>query len=302
MLDHSTHTSGKTSDGVATAYTNVINADALANLQKANAALVILDCSFDLADTGAGRRAYDEGHIEGAHYVHLDESLSGPKTGTNGRHPLPERDALVQTFASLGIDNDTQVVAYDNAAGMYAARLWWLMRWLGHDKVAVLNGGVAEWKRQGRPLTSNASAKPAKPGTFSPKASLTRTVAHDALRANLETRELLVVDARAADRFRGENETIDPVGGHIPGARNHFFRLNLTDTGVFREPQALREAYAKLTEGFDTDHVVMQCGSGVTACHNLLAMDVAGLKGVSLYPGSWSEWCKTPGAPIATTS
>lgn len=302
MPDHFTHTSGKTSAAHATAYTNVIDADALATLQKAQVPLVVLDCSFDLADAGAGRRAYDEGHIEGAHYVHLDESLSGAKTGTNGRHPLPDRDALVQTVASLGIDNDTQVVAYDNAAGMYAARLWWLMRWLGHDKVAVLDGGVAEWKAQGRPLTAQASPRPTTPGAFTAKPSLTRTVDHDALRANLETREKLVVDARAPDRFRGENETIDPVGGHIPGARNHFFRLNLTEAGLFREPQALREAYDSLIEGFDADHVVMQCGSGVTACHNLLAMDVAGIKNVSLYPGSWSEWCKTPGAPVATTS
>lgn len=296
MLDHST-----TPSVSATAHTNVINADVLTTLQKSNASLVVLDCSFDLADAGAGRRAFDEGHIEGAQYVHLDESLSGPKTGTNRRHPLPDRDRLVQTLADLGINSDTQVVAYDNAAGMYASRLWWLMRSLGHEKVAVLNGGVAEWKNQGCSLTSQASAKPAK-GTISPRASLTKTVVHDTLRANLESKELLVVDARAADRFRGENETIDPVGGHIPGARNHFFRLNLTEAGVFREPQALREAYTKLTEGFDTDHVVMQCGSGVTACHNLLAMDVAGLKGVSLYPGSWSEWCKTPGAPVATTN
>lgn len=281
-------------------YSTLISVDALARQLDMGEPLVLLDCGFDLGDPAAGKRAYDEAHIPGAHYVHLEDTLSGPVTGSNGRHPLPDRAAFSRAMAGLGVGDGIQVVAYDNAGGMYAARLWWLMRWLGHGTVAVLDGGVAAWKRHGKPLVAEPTPQPARPGSLAMGEPLTRTVSHDDLRANLGTGALLVIDARAPDRFRGENETLDPIGGHIPGARNHFFRGNLAEDGRFRSPEELRGALAASFAGHRADAVVSQCGSGVTACHNLLAMKVAGLPEAPLYPGSWSEWCAQPGAPVAT--
>jgi len=262
------------------------------------AKLLVVDCSFELSDPAAGRRAYDAGHLPGAVYMHLDETLSAAKTGRNGRHPLPERAAFARTMAALGADDDTLVVAYDNAGGMYAARLWWMLRWAGHAAAAVLDGGIAAWKAEGLPLQTGAPPARA-PGRFTLRASLVATVDYDAVKLTLDRRERLLVDARAPDRFRGENETIDPVGGHIPGARNRLFRDNLDAAGRFKPASVLRAEFDALLGGRPPSAVVNQCGSGVTACHNLLAMEVAGLSGAALYPGSWSEWCAQPGAPIA---
>ncbi|KVZ12884.1 3-mercaptopyruvate sulfurtransferase [Burkholderia ubonensis] len=282
-----------------THYTTLISAANLAErLAAAPASVALFDCRFDLADTGAGETAYAAGHIPGAQYLHLDHDLSGRKTGTNGRHPLPTRDALVATLVDRGLKQGQQVVAYDAQGGSYAARLWWLLRWLGHDSVAVLDGGLQAWQAAGQPLTTETQ-HPSR-GDFRAQAPLESTVDAQAVLANLTSHARVVIDARAADRYRGENETIDPVGGHIPGARNRFFKDNLAADGRFKTGHELRETFSALLAGTEPNLAILQCGSGVTACHNALAMEIAGLHGASLYPGSWSEWCADPSRPIAT--
>jgi len=260
---------------------------------------LVADCGFELTDPAAGRRAYDAGHLPGAVYVHLEDVLSAAKTGRNGRHPLPERARFADAMAALGADDDTLIVGYDNAGGMYAARLWWMLRWAGHGAAAVLDGGIAAWQADGGPLeVGQPAARPR--GAFHLRDSLVPTADYAAVKANLDGGQRLVLDARAPDRFRGENETLDPVGGHIPGARNRLFRDNLAADGRFKPAAQLRAEFDRLLDGRPGEAVISQCGSGVTACHNLLAMEVAGLHGAALYPGSWSEWCAQPGAPIAT--
>jgi thiosulfate/3-mercaptopyruvate sulfurtransferase len=276
----------------------LISAEQLAAALKGAQPPLVLDCSFDLGDAGAGERAYAAGHIPGAAYVHLDRVMSAAKTGRNGRHPLPTKEAFAQAMAALGANDTTQIVAYDNAGGMYASRLWWMLRWVGHRAAAVLDGGLAAWKSAGLPLATEVPA--ARPGIFSVRDQLVDTIDYEGVKANVQTQKKLVLDARAPDRFRGENETMDPVGGHIPGARNRLFRDNLAADGRFKPPAQLRAEFDALTGGRPAGELVAQCGSGVTACHNLLAMQVAGLAGATLYPGSWSEWCAQPGAPIAT--
>jgi len=261
--------------------------------------VLLLDCSHDLAEPTAGRLAYAKAHIPSAHFVSLDDTLSGDANGKNGRHPLPDRAKLVQAMRLLGADDDTQIVAYDYAGGMYAPRLWWLMRWLGHGSVAVLDGGLQSWQAAGLPCTDQIPAAPQK-GSFSTKPPLVATVNYADVKANLGTRRHLVIDARGADRFRGENEVFDPIGGHIPGAINHSFKQNVDDQGLFKPAQALRSNFDTLLGGRSGADVIMQCGSGVSACHNLLAFEVAGISGALLYPGSWSEWCAQDGAEIAT--
>ncbi|CAB3840452.1 Putative thiosulfate sulfurtransferase SseB [Achromobacter anxifer] len=282
-------------------YATLISASDLHRLltQPRRDDVVVLDCGFDLTDAQAGRRHHDAGHIPSAAYVHLDDTLSGVKSGANGRHPLPDRAGFARSMAVLGVGRQTQVVAYDNAGGMFAARLWWLLRWIGHEAVAVLDGGQGAWTTAGYPLTSDpALQRPA--GDLPVRDSLQRTLDYAQLRQALETGDCLVLDARSPDRYRGENETLDRMGGHIPGARNRFFRDNLGPDGRFLAPARLREAFASHLNGRAPADVVNQCGSGVTACHNLLAMEVAGLKEAALYPGSWSEWSAQPGAPVAT--
>ena len=280
-------------------YQTIVSAETLAAALQASPAPVVLDCSFELTNPDAGRQAYDAGHLPGAFYVHLDQVLSAAKTGLNGRHPLPVREIFADAMARLGVNDDTQVIAYDNAGGMYAARLWWMLRWAGHRAVAVLDGGLAAWTGAGQPVaTDSPDAPPA--GDFSLREPLVATVDYEAVKANVDSPRRLVLDARAPDRFRGENETMDPVGGHIPGARNRLFKDNLDADGRFKPAARLRAEFDAITGGRPADELVNQCGSGVTACHNLLAMEVAGLKGAALYPGSWSEWSAQPGAPIAT--
>ncbi|MEI2414657.1 sulfurtransferase [Orrella sp. JC864] len=281
-------------------YTTLIQPAPLQALLQADpAAVLVLDCSFDLADPGAGRRAYEQAHVPGALHVDLDRDLSGAKTGSNGRHPLPEPQAFAARMAALGAHPDTQVVAYDGSGGMYAARLWWMLRWIGHEAVAVLDGGLAAWREAGFPDTDKPPMARA-PGTLSVRAPLAALVDYDTLLRHVRQGERLVLDARAADRFRGENETLDPVGGHIPGARNRPFKQNLDERGRFKPAQALRQEFEQALQGHAPALSVAQCGSGVSACHNLLAMEVAGLPGASLYAGSWSEWCARQGAPVAT--
>ncbi|SAK64547.1 sulfurtransferase (cyanide detoxification) [Caballeronia arationis] len=282
-----------------THHTTLISAANLAErLAAAPGSVLVFDCRFDLAAPEAGAAAYAAGHLPGAHYLHLDRDLSGAKTGTNGRHPLPDRAALVAKLAGFGLNEGQQVVAYDAEGGMYAARLWWLLRWLGHDSVALVDGGLQAWEAAGQPL--DTQVPPRSTGNFKAGKPLAVTVDVHAVERNLTTRDHMVIDARAADRYRGENETIDPVGGHIPGALNRFFKDNLTDEGRFRTAHELRDAFGALIGKTPPDRVVLQCGSGVTACHNALAMEIAGLHGAALYGGSWSEWCANPSRPVAT--
>jgi thiosulfate/3-mercaptopyruvate sulfurtransferase len=268
-------------------------------LATPGADLLVLDCSFDLANPAAGRAAHAVGHVPGAFYVSLDDTLSSAKTGLNGRHPLPDADTFAAAIAALGAGQHTAIVAYDNAGGMYAARLWWMLRWVGHANVRVLDGGYAAWLAAGGAVSSTASVARA-PGHFTRGESLVRSFSYAEVLANTSSRERVVVDARAADRYRGENETLDPVGGHIPGALNRLFRNNLAADGRFKPAAELRAEWQALLGATPITSVINQCGSGVTACHNLLAQEVAGLSGAALYPGSWSEWCAQPGAPIAT--
>jgi thiosulfate/3-mercaptopyruvate sulfurtransferase len=270
-------------------------ADLRAALARAPRPLLI-DTSFDLADTGAGERSYREGHLPGAHYLHLDRDLCAPRTGTNGRHPLPAREAFAATAGRLGITPDTPVVAYDRQQGMYASRAWWMLRWLGHRAVAVLDGGVAAWQAAGGALeTQLPTPSPAAP--YPPAAPLVRSIDADELATRLG--RVRLVDARAGERFRGEVEPLDTQAGHIPGALNRFYKDNLDADGRFKPAAELRAAFERLGVGPGGEETVHHCGSGVTACHNLLAMEAAGLGTTTLYPGSWSEWSADPARPIA---
>jgi thiosulfate/3-mercaptopyruvate sulfurtransferase len=239
-------------------------------------------------------------HLPGARFVHLDHDLSAPKTGRNGRHPLPDPERIARRAGELGIGNGTQVVAYDASGGYYAARLWWTLRWLGHDAVAVLDGGWDAWVRAGLPVTSAAPALA--PARFVSRIRNDSSIPAAQIAARIGQRPPLLVDARSPDRYRGENETLDPVAGHIPGAINRFFKLNLEADGCFKPPAVLRQAFSSALGGTPPSQVVHYCGSGVTACHNLLAMEVAGLAGSRLYPGSWSEWVSDRSRPVATGS
>ena len=283
-------------------FSTLISAPELA-AQLNNANWVVCDCRHDLTSYEAGRRAYAEAHVPGARFLHLDEDLSGPKTGINGRHPLPHPITFTLRLAALGIDNNTQVVAYDAMGGVYASRLWWMLRWVGHKNVAVLDGGIDAWVKAGQPVTA---ALPAiKPVRYNPNPSPQLAVNAKDVAANLDHpdhKAFQVIDARSADRFRGENETLDPVAGHIPGAVNRFFKDNLAADGSFKPPQALRQEFNVVIAGREPKAVVHQCGSGVTACHNLLAMEVAGLGGSRLFPGSWSEWVSDRRRPVAVGS
>jgi thiosulfate/3-mercaptopyruvate sulfurtransferase len=276
-------------------FTTLISTDELA-ARLVDPTLVVVDCRFDLTDAGWGERAFHDGHIPRAIYASLNRDLSGPKTGTNGRHPLPDPAALAHTFGRWGIGEGSQVVAYDQDAGSYASRLWWELRWLGHDAVAVLDGGWAKWTREGRAVSAAVEARAA--GTFVPRLrpELLATIADvEQLPANEDWR---LVDARAPERFRGENETVDPIAGHIPGAANHFFKSNLTEAGTFRSADDLLAHLRASMGSVPADQTVCYCGSGVTACHNLLAMEHAGLHGAKLYAGSWSEWSADPKRPV----
>ena len=258
---------------------------------------VVFDCRHDLMAPERSRAEYARSHIPGARFMHMDEDLSAPKTGRNGRHPLPDPETLMKKLGDAGVDSGKQVVAYDAQGGMAAARLWWLLRWLGHLPVAVLDGGWNRWVDEGRPQDSD-TPRP-EPTRF--KGNLRGTaVSAESVRSRLGDGTMLLLDARAPDRFRGQNETIDPVGGRIPGSRNRFYRDNLDASGRFKAPEVLKEEFRSALGPRSPEDVVNYCGSGVSACHNLLAMEVAGLRGARLYPGSWSEWIADPSRPVAS--
>ena len=259
----------------------------------------IFDCRHQLADLGYGQQAYAAGHLPGAFFLHLDRDLSSPMSGNNGRHPLPDPALLTHELGLAGVTEQTQVVVYDDAGGMVAARLWWMLRWLGHARVALLDGGLPRWVAEGWPLSCSAPHSPPAVFSIDGAAQHGALVSADEIQASIGASTLCLIDARAPDRFHGENETLDPIGGHIPGARNRFFRDNLDVDGFFRSPAELRGAFSALLAGAPPSQAAVYCGSGVSACHNLLAMEIAGLSGARLYAGSWSEWCSDRGRPVA---
>lgn len=257
---------------------------------------LVVDVRHQLSDTAYGERVYAEGHLPGAVFLHCDRDLSGPMTGRNGRHPLPDPAVLAERLGAVGIGPNTQVVVYDDAQGMIAGRVWWLLRWLGHTRVALLDGGLPAWLAAGEPLTQ-AVLTP-QPCTL-PLCLQSAWVSVDWVQSHLNDPVMRLVDARGPDRFRGENETIDPVGGHIPGAVNRFFKDNVLPDGRFKPADVLRAEWQAILAGAPAETVVHQCGSGVSACLNVLAMEVAGMPGSRLYAGSWSEWCADPARPVA---
>ena len=277
------------------AFTTLISTAALA-LHLDDPAFALVDCRYKLDDESWGGREYTNLHIPGAVYAHLGHDLAGPKNGTNGRHPLPDPRVLAETFSRLGIESGVQVVAYDQDNGMYASRLWWLLRWLGHDAAAVLDGGFKKWIAEHRPTKSGDEHRVPKAFNAMTRAEMAvdaQTVASLAAKP-----EWTLIDARAPERYRGETEPIDKTPGHIPGAANHFFQWNLDEQGLFRTPEQLRTRVKESLGDVSADRIVCYCGSGVTACHNLLALEHAGLKGAKLYAGSWSEWSADPSRPV----
>lgn len=276
--------------------TTLVSARALRD-RLADPDWVVFDLRHDLSDPSYGESVYRDGHIPGARFLHLDRDLSGAKTGTNGRHPLPDPSTFAALLASHGVGEGTQIVAYDAHGGMFASRLWWMARWIGHEAAAVLDGGLLAWLREGGELSSQP-AFPCRAASLPVGSPLVRTVTSDDILRKLGQPAPRVIDARSPDRFRGENETIDPVGGRIPGAWNRFFKDNLDEEGQFKSADQLRREWRERLGDIPADQVVSQCGSGVTACHNLLSLEVAGLGGAALYPGSWSEWCSDPARPV----
>ena len=274
-------------------YRTLISTESLAS--HLGEAWVIVDCRYDLQSESWGREQYRLAHVPGAVYASLGEDLAAPRTGTNGRHPLPSVEALAETFGRLGVSRDVQVIAYDQDNGMYASRLWWSLRYLGHDAAAVLDGGWAKWTREGRATSSGDEHRPSTVFTPDPRPEMRLRV--EQVGAHLDDPSMLLVDARAPERFEGRNEPIDSAAGHIPGAVNHFFKSNLADDGTMLAPDALRQGFDRLLKGRDPAEAVMYCGSGVTACQNLLALEHAGLPGARLYVGSWSEWSADPARP-----
>lgn len=263
--------------------------------------LVVVDCRFQLAEPGWGHAEYTKAHIPGAAYASLDRDLSGPTTGRNGRHPLPDPAALCVTLGRLGIGPDVQVVAYDQDNGMFASRLWWLLRWMGHARVAVLDGGFAAWLQQQLPTRTGGETVGPRAFVGTPDGSLVASLDEVAQAASATSADRpRLLDARAPERFRGEVEPLDAAAGHIPGATNHCFKDNVDAHGRFLPPSELRTRLEARLAGTPAARVIAYCGSGVTACHNLLALTHAGLPGGRLYPGSWSEWSADPGRPVAT--
>jgi thiosulfate/3-mercaptopyruvate sulfurtransferase len=276
-------------------HTTIVSTDTLA--AHLGGDWVVVDCRFDLQSEQWGRDQYLAAHIPGAVYASLSHDLAGPRTGSNGRHPLPSIAALTGTLGRLGITRDAQVVAYDQDSGMYASRLWWLLRYAGHDRVAVLDGGWAKWIREGRPSRSGEESRA--PSTFiaAPRPEM-RIDVHE-VTAQLGNPATLLVDARAPERYEGRTEPIDRVPGHIPGAVNHYYRSNAAEDFTLLPPQELRERFLKVLGSHEPAQAAVYCGSGVSACHNLLAMTHAGLPGARLYAGSWSEWSADPARPVA---
>jgi thiosulfate/3-mercaptopyruvate sulfurtransferase len=259
-------------------------------------AWVVIDTRHDLMDPAKGARAYAAGHVPGAYFMHVDDDLAGAKTGKNGRHPLPDLATFTAKLNERGIGAATQVVVYDDLGGNFAVRLWWMLRWLGHERVALLDGGYPLWEKEGRRVTKEVPGP--RKGGFVARPQLGATVDAPFVERFREDPSMKLIDARAAERFAGLQEPIDPVAGHIPGAMNRFWQKNLMPDGRFKSPGMLRAEYDAALAGTEPSQAVHMCGSGVTACHNIFAMELAGLPGGRLYPGSWSEWCADPARPM----
>lgn len=272
-------------------------ADLAARLEDAE--LRIFDVRHDLTDHAAGRKAYEQSHIPGARYLDHEKELSAARTGTNGRHPLPAREDVAALMAAHGVTPQSLVVAYDASGGMFAAHLWWMLRWIGHERVVVLDGGWQAWTAQQLPVSSTPAQAVSISAVGKPAEALVHTVDAKAVLENIAQPAFTVIDARAANRYRGEVEPMDPVAGHIPGAFNRPNSENLHVDGRFKSAEQLRAEFTTLLAGRAPETIVHQCGSGITACHNLLAMEIARLSGSRLYPGSWSEWCSDPTRPVA---
>jgi thiosulfate/3-mercaptopyruvate sulfurtransferase len=284
-------------------FKTIIDARSLLELSSPpDPTLVLLDCRFDLGDPEAGYRAYLDGHIPGAHFADLNRDLSAPIGPKTGRHPLPDPQVFAANMAALGIHPASQVVAYDELNGSFAARAWWLLRWVGHPAVAVLDGGLKAWVAAGGPLAAGEQGRAPVALKAAPPAAAgdaEAVVNAEQVAALLSDPRRLLVDARAAERYSGSVEPIDAVAGHIAGAVNHPFARNLTPEGHFLPAGKLRERWQSHLNGRSPADVVAMCGSGVTACHNLLSLEIAGLSGAKLYAGSWSEWIKDPSRPVA---
>ena len=286
---------------MSTPYTTLITIEQLKSLQARGAPLMVFDCSFELMNPDAADRLYAQGHIAGAVQAHLDRNLSAPSPSdavNGGRHPLPRREVFAAWLSDVGFHNDMQAVVYDRNGANYCGRLWWMLKWAGHEAVAVLDGGLQAWEAAGGAMQTGVPDAPAV-GHFmlQPEKAVLATTA--SVVANLGRPTQTVLDARATPRFRGEVEPLDPVAGHIPGALNRPFALNLGPDGRFKSPAELRAEFESLLAGRDPASVVHHCGSGVSAVPNVLGMEIAGLGRTALYAGSWSEWCNTPGLPCA---
>ncbi|MGR8952321.1 MAG: sulfurtransferase [Gammaproteobacteria bacterium] len=278
------------------AYTTLVSTETLFS-QLNNPDWIVIDCRFSLAAAEQGTYAYRHGHIPNARYAHLDNDLSSAITSQKGRHPLPDFALLTQKLGRWGVGNHRQVVVYDDAGGAFAGRLWWLLRTLGHDKVALLDGGYTRWQKQGYPVTT---ALPIfKPAAFRPYLQSEPWLNASQVQDRLAAKAICLIDARTPERYRGEIEPIDPVAGHVPGSVNRPFQANLADSGEFLPAEQLHRQFTALIGNQPPERVVHMCGSGVTACHNLLAMEHAGLTGSKLYVGSWSEWIRNKNRPIA---
>ena len=276
-------------------HTTLISTDVLAE-HLADPSWLIADCRYNLNDETWGRAQYDDAHVPGAVFVDLAHDLAGPRTGTNGRHPLPAVEDMAATFGRLGIAIDTQVIAYDQEAGAFASRLWWMLRYLGHDAVAVLDGGFAKWTREGRPVRGGVETR--RPAGFTPRLRKEMRVTVEETLAHLGDPSVVLIDARSPDRYAGKPDPLDTVYGHIPGARNRYYRQNVSDAGTMRSVRELRNDFETILVDSPASQVVMYCGSGITACHNLLAMEHVGLHGARLFAGSWSEWESDPSRPV----
>ena len=277
-------------------HTTLISTDSLATHLDGQWAIV--DCRYDLHDESWGLEQYRAAHIPGAVYASLSHDLSGSRTGTNGRHPLPCVEDFELTLGRLGISPSMQVVIYDQDAGTYASRMWWMLRYLGHEAAAVLDGGWSKWLRERRPARSGDEERQA--ASFAGRRRKDLRTLVEAVQAALHDSSVMLVDARAPERFEGTHEPLDKKAGHIPGAVNHCYRQNLTEEGMMLPPDRLRQQFANLLGDHSPEQVIMYCGSGVTACQNLLAMEYAGLHGAKLYAGSWSEWSADPARPVET--
>jgi thiosulfate/3-mercaptopyruvate sulfurtransferase len=262
--------------------------------------VVLLDCRHDLMDHKAGQSTFNSGHIHGAQFWNMESDAIAAHSGHNGRHPLATREQTLACFEKFGVTNETLLVVYDGQGGQYAGRLWWLARWIGHHNVKLLDGGIQAWQSAGFSLATDAKKPTAKSNTLSLKPSLVGWVDKHQVALLSQSNSSQVLDARAPARFRGETEPLDPVAGHIPSAINRFYQSNLDSAGFFKNTALLKAEFEATIGHRDPAEIIHQCGSGVTACHNLIAMEIAGLRGSALYPGSWSEWCADSSLPAAT--